>query len=173
MKKVFLTIITSMMILVLSALITANTPSLSDGSATIVQDDFILSFVGVLAGFAIAIITFLFSNIERIRSDILSHQSLEETSKKDLESIIWTLFKEMKQDTIWIVLSLFACLSLIVLRDIQITWINISIRGVTKQQIISCLELSILLSTFLALLDIVLSLFNLAKASMHINSNDK
>ncbi len=61
------------------------------------------------------------------------------------------------------VIFLPVCLLLIIVRDCP--EITFKINNISKYQIISSIELSILLLTFIALLDIVISLFNLAKVS--------
>lgn len=150
-------------VIVASFFITINTPSLSNGSATIIKDDFLLSFLGMFAGVTIAIITFLYSNIEKIRNAISKGKSKEKIPVFEIQ--ISHLFSELKHDTVFILLSLLGCFALIILRDIRLSWLCITNKFITKQQVISSFELSFVLLTFVSLIDIMGSLFNLVKIS--------
>ena len=162
MKKV-ISILIIAAVLGISFFIVDNVPSIGDGTAVIMHDDFILSFLGVLAGFAIAIITFLFANLDQIRKSILANPKLNEHTKANVRRSITYIYSELKQDTLCMVIFLPVCLLLIIVRDCP--EITFKINNISNYQIISSIELSILLLTFIALLDIVISLFNLAKVS--------
>jgi len=170
MKKIIVLVIV-ITIFILAFIVGNHVPAIADGSAVIIRDDFILSFIGVLAGFAIAIITFLFANLEQIRKNTSEELKLNEQSKTAIQSSISSIYLELKQDTLCIVVSLPVCLGLIIIRDW--TDIVISVANVSKNQIIASIELAILLLTFIALIDIVISLFNLVKVSFQHNGAKK
>lgn len=173
MKKIrFILII--LIVVVASYFITAHTPSLSDGTALIIRDDFLLSFLGIFSGFAIAIITFVYSNSIKTKQLILNNEELDAKNKvnKKYDSILL----ELKQDTMLIFISLICCFFLILIREANILRFKNINTLISKQQIISSLQLSFIFLTFISILDIMGTLFRLSKIypileSYHQNHN--
>ncbi len=167
-KKAVL-IISIIFIILSSFFITINTPSLSDGAAVIIKDEFILPFIGGFTGFSIAIITFLYSCIERIRESLKSKN--KEVENAEINKKILRVFSELFHDTVTIFIALVFCFFLIIIREMDVPLVSLNINGISKQQIISTCEISFLLLTFISLIDIMGSLFNLVKASLLIRDN--
>lgn len=151
--------------LILSIILVLNSDSLSKGTAKIIEDDFIVTFLGMLAILAIAIIAFLYSNGEKIKATLLKSN---QNKKTKIESQFNQIFKELKDDTLLTLITLITCFFVIVFRDIDFSFIKISIVGITKIQIVSIIELSLIMLTFAAIIDIFIALFNLIKASKEI-----
>jgi len=140
-----------------------NSPSLSNGTAIIIRDDFVLSFLGIFSSLAIAVITFLYSNIERIRESIVKNKNIKD--KDIFENQIVAIFREMQQNTVFILIALIGCFFLILIRNFDFSLISISIKYISKLQLIVSFELSFIFLTFISVKDIVGSLFNLVKIS--------
>lgn len=151
--------------LILSIVLVLNSDALSKGTAKIIDDEFLLTFIGMFTSLAIAVIAFLYSNVEKIRATLLKSN---QNKKTEIESQFDQIFKELKDDTLLTLISLITCFFVIVFRDIDFSFIKISIVGITKMQMVSIIELSSILLTFAAITDIFIALFNLIKASKGI-----
>jgi len=155
----------------ISLILVLNSPSLSNGTATIIRDDFVLSFLGIFSSLAIAIITFLYSNIERIRESVVENKNIKD--KGTFENKTLAIFKELQHDTIFIFFSLVGCFLLILLRNIDFSLIRISMIFISKIQLIASLELSLILLTFVSVIDIIGSLFNLVEISSLVTKHSE
>jgi len=164
MKKI-ITVIIIFCSLVLQIVFVLNSEALSNGTAKIVDDEFILTFLGMFASLSIAVIAFLYSNVEKIRATLLKSN---QNKKTEIESQFDKIFKELKDDTLLTLITLIICFFVIVFRDIDFSFIKISIVGITKMQMVSIIKVSLILLTFIAITDIFIALFNLIKASKEI-----
>ena len=164
MKKI-VTLGIILFVIVLSAIFVFNSQPLTNGSATIIEDNFVLTFLGMFASLAIAVIAFLYSNVEKIRVTLTKANN---NKKAAIEKQFDKIFKELKENTLLTLLTLIICFFVILFRDIDISFIKMSITGITKLQIISILKLSLIMLTFLAITDIFIALFNLIKVSKEI-----
>ncbi len=151
--------------LILSIVLVLNSDALSKGTAKIIDDDFILTFIGMFTSLAIAVIAFLYSNVEKIRATLLKSN---QNKKPEIENQFDQIFKELKDDTLLTLISLITCFFVIVFRDIDFSFIKISIVCITKIQMVSIIKLSLILLTFAAITDIFIALFNLIKASKEV-----
>jgi len=152
-------------IFVISTIFVFNSQTLSNGSATIIEDNFVLTFLGMFASLAIAVIAFLYSNVEKIRTTLIK---ANKNKKTVIEVQFEKIFQELKENTFLTLLTLIICFFAIVFRDIKISFIKISIMCITKMQIISIIKLSLIMLTFLAITDIFIALFNLIKISKEL-----
>jgi len=153
----------------LSVICVIFSSKLSDGTAEILQDSFILSFLGLFSGLAIACITFMFANIEKISYDI--HTSSQIVNPLAIDTKIDTIVHELKQDTISTIFTLVICLIVILLRDLDFNVVSLKILFFTKQQVISIIEIFSLMVTIGAIYDITVSLFGLNEVLLTIKRN--
>ncbi|NCB73967.1 MAG: hypothetical protein EOM51_04375 [Clostridia bacterium] len=168
MKKIFnkfSPILRIIIYLVISTIFVSLSSSLSDGTSEVLQDSFILSFLGVFAGLAIACISFIFANIEKIR-DCLKELIKDVTN---FDYMIENIVKELKRDTYMTVYALVICFFVILLRDVNVPIISFICAWKSKQQIFSIIEVSLLIATLGAITDIMKSLFGLFEVFSLIN----
>lgn len=164
MKKV-ITAGIILLVVIISIIFVFNSQALSNGTATIIEDNFILTFLGMFASLAIAVIAFLYSNVEKIRATLIK---ANQNKKAVIEIQFEKIFKELKDNTLLNLITLITCFFVIVFRDIDISFIKISIEGITKMQMVSIVKLSLIMLTFIAITDIFIALFNLIKVSKEI-----
>lgn len=149
---------------ILSIMIIKINSTIANGTAAFIKDDFVLNFVGVFLGLAVAVITLLYSNVEKIRESLYKTIS-DDKVIVDLEMKITEIFKELKHNTIFIFVSLITSFFLIMLRDADIPFVKWNIKNISKIEFFYSLEIVAVLLTFLALLDIIGTLFKLSDAS--------
>ena len=147
------------MCFLLSIVCVIFSPSLSNGTAGILEDSFILSFLGLFSGLSIACITFMLVNIDKIRHEIHESSSIQNSTKMD--ETIDALIEELRQDTIATILSLVICFIAILIRDIDFSGAAFFVNLTITQQVISIIELTLIMITICAIIDIVESLFGL------------
>lgn len=164
MKKI-VTLGIILLVFILSTIFVFTSQPLSNGSATIIEDTFVLTFLGMFASLAIAVMAFLYSNVEKIRVTLIK---ANKNKKQVIEAQFEKIFQELKENTMLTLLTLILCFFVIVFRDIKISFITISITCITKMQIVSIIKLSLIMLTFLAITDIFIALFNLIKISKEI-----
>lgn len=164
MKKKLLKICILVILGVVSVLIVIFTPSLSNGTSKLVDDEFILTFLSFFSGLSIAIITLIFSNIEKIKATLFSKNEDDKDFIEQIDLIIKNVFREFKHDTISILICLVGCFFLIIIRDIDFKSFVI-LTSITKLQIISIIEIFFYLNTFIAVFDLFITLFLLVKTT--------
>ena len=161
MKKIFSAVII-LVVFIISIIFVLNSQALSNGSASIVEDNFILTFLGMFASLTIAVMAFLYSNVEKLWLTLIN---ANHGKKIEIEIQFKKIFKELKGDTLMTLINLIICFFVIIFRDINVNFIKISIDGITKMQLVSIIKLSLIFLTFIAIIDIFLALFNLINAS--------
>jgi hypothetical protein len=154
-----------LLVFIVSIVFVFNSKNLSNGTAIIVADNFILTFLGMFASLAIAIIAFLYSNVEKIRITLIN---ANHDKKAVIELQFDKIFKELKDNTLLTLINLILCFFVVIFRDIDINFIIISIKFITKMQLVSIIKLSLTFLTFIAITDIFIALFNLIKVSKQI-----
>ncbi len=169
MKKKVITSILLIGLLLVSIVFVYSSEQLTNRTAKIVDDEFVLTFLGIFSGLSITIVTFLYSNIESIRN------SLKSKAEKfnEIDYGISQIFTELKQDTIVTLGSLIISFFTIILKDCKFRFIEISATFITKSQLVSIIEIYMFLITFLAIFDLFISLFNLIKISQIIGRSKK
>jgi len=156
--------------IIISIIAVFNTVQLSDGTATILADNFILAFFGTLTGFSISIIAFLYSNIERIRESLIKQFPDRKTT---IEGKISAIFIELRDNTLFIFISLVICVFAILFRDIDFTLLQNPFPFITKVQIVSIIKIALLLLVLYAVKDNFTALFKLIKISRDIAINNQ
>lgn len=151
--------------LVLSVIFVLNSDSLSNGTAKIIDDEFILTFLSMFSSLAIAVIAFLYSNVEKIRATLIKSN---QNSKTTIEGQFDRIFGELKDNTIFTLVSLMICFLVIIFRDINIDFIQFSSNYITKLQVVSIIKVSLIMLTIIAITDMFFGLFNLIKVSKEI-----
>ncbi|WKV09403.1 hypothetical protein Q2T46_02795 [Thermoanaerobacterium sp. CMT5567-10] len=160
----------------ISYLIVKNTKSIGNGTAVFIKDDFVLNFFTVILSLAIAVIALLYSNVENIRESLYKVFKDKEDHIVELEKKIVNIFKELKDDTLFIFFSLVGSWIIIVIREIP--EINIIIFKMNKKEVCYMVEMSLVMLSLYALLDIIFTLFKLSDVSHEfsqrfLNNKDK
>lgn len=127
----------------------------------VLEDDYLLNMIGVLMGLSIAIVTFLFSVIEKIRSSLNKIDIKSNKEKKEINAIEETidgLFSAIMKDTMF-VFFLFVLLLLTILTKGLETVRNLLL----NKEIFISIKLVILFLALIALFDIIASLFKIIK----------
>jgi magnesium-transporting ATPase (P-type) len=157
---------------IFSVIIVKMNPNIANGTSAIIKDDFVLGFIGGFLGLAIAVITFLYSNVEKIRDSL--YKTISDNIIIDtLETRIDTIFKELKHDTIFIFFCLIISFFAILIRDIDLPVLKWSFKGVSKTEFLYSVEISVILLMLFSLFDIIGSLFKLSDASKLFRYNNK
>lgn len=139
----------------------------------VVEDEFMLNFIGLFLGLSIAVITFLFSIVENIQRNICENNHMKSERKTNINTLIKQLYNEIKDDIFAIFVFFIMCFLLIVCKDTDIpciSWPAIF----SKLQFTIWLKLIINFLTLYCLYDIIGALFKLIN-TVHLLSisNDK
>ncbi|WP_047984586.1 hypothetical protein [Ornithinibacillus californiensis] len=127
----------------------------------IVKDEYVLNLIGILMGLSIAVITFLFTTIEKIRANLLENKLYNGTIR-DIEVNIRNLYKSIMKDTIAIFISFILLLVCILTKGIDFPILKVPIFVVfSKEELVLITKLSLLFITLSALFDIIVSLFGI------------
>jgi hypothetical protein len=131
--------------------------SLATGTSNVIGDEFVLTFIGLFAGLAVAVIALVFSIIENVMRQLTENC----VDVKKYSSVIRRIYSEMRENTIMIIIVLALCFLMIVIREIDFMKAHICF----VEPIVSVFKLSGMILTIISVKDIFTALFNLIKAN--------
>jgi hypothetical protein len=138
----------------------------------ILEDDYILNMIGVLMGLSIAIVTFLFTAIEKVKSTLLEYQ-ITKNQAKEIDLTINNLFSAIMKDTIVIFIFFVVLLYIILTRGIDIPILKIPyFLNISKEEFVILVKLTLMNLSLFSLFDIIISLFGIMNG-FHVLSNRK
>ena len=160
MKKFVISAIIILAALLISVFAVINSSNLTNGTAIIVEDNFILTFLAILASIVVLVATYLYSKAEEIRLALLNE-------KIEIDSCFKGIFKETRDDVIIVLSSLIVCYLIILFRDVDFPLLKYSL--ISKMQVISIIKLAAAILTFIATADVFIAVFNLMEIQRKIN----
>ena len=165
MKK-FITSIIIFITLLFSVFAVINSSSLSNGAATTVEDNFILTFLAILAVVVTVSAFFLYLNAEKLRSTL--------TGKMEFNCYFRKMFKETRENVLMVLSSLIVCYLVVLSRDIDFPILKYpSNFWLSKLQLISVIKLSVTILTLTATADIFIAIFNLTEIRRNVREEVK
>jgi hypothetical protein len=158
-KKILIFLVSTSTSFVIAWFFTTYNKNLA--KVNIVNDDFVTNLLGALLALSIAIITLVYSTIEKIHQRITHHPN-----KNNIEITINSLFSALKKDT-WIVfVFLITIIVVILLRDTDVPYLTYpNFLPITKINVVFFVKIFVLFLSFIAVADIILCLFALIKVS--------
>jgi hypothetical protein len=165
-KRILLTLVIVFIIGVLSNYLVLTTPV---SSFSIFETDNLFTYFGVLIGFALTIYTFGLSMVSDIKSKIDTHKEFSEAEKKEMYLNLVSGFGEIKED-IWLIFySILIVIGFGIAKEIPnpFNW------QVQKFDLPNTANLTLFITTTIAMWDIMRTLFNLSEINLELNKNDK
>jgi hypothetical protein len=129
----------------------------------------LFTYFGVLIGFALTIYTFGLSMVNDIKSRIEKLEKLTEKQKDELYSKLVRGFSEIKQD-IWLIFySLIIMIAVSITKGIQnpFDW------NISEYKLPETINITLFITTTIAMYDIMKTLFNLAEINLELIKNNK
>lgn len=129
----------------------------------------LFTYFGVLIGFALTIFTFGLSMVSDIKSKIDNHNKISDNQKKQLYSKLVSGFGEIKED-IWII---FVSIIIVIGFEIANQIPNPFGWRVEEYNLPQTVNLTLFITTTIAMFDIMQTLFNLSEINLHLNKYDE
>ncbi len=167
MLKKLIAMVIILVFFTVSVLIVESNPGIQQSK--IINDEFMLNFLGLFLGVSVAIVTFLFSSVDKIRESIIK-AGFDGAAKKQTETTINNLIEELKQDSMAIFVFLVLFFGTILLKDIDVPYLKIAIWD--KSSILSSIKLTLVFLTLFSIYDIISSTFLLMKVSHKLDITD-
>ncbi|APU60744.1 MULTISPECIES: hypothetical protein [Clostridium] len=167
-KNNVISLIITLIFFSVSLLIYKNNP-LQISELKILDDEFVINFILIVLGFTVSFITILYSTFEKLRQQLVEifKNIISETELKDMELIMFNIFKQLKEDILFIFRYLVDVVFIIIWRNIDIPYIKWNFNYISKLDIILLIKLTIIFLTLLALYDIIKSIFKLIEVSLN------
>lgn len=165
-KRIFLTLLFVSAIAVISNYLVRTTPV---SSFAIFDTANLFTYFGVLIGFALTIYTFGLSMVSDIKSRIDSHKKFTEEQKNKMYISLVSGFGEIKGD-IWLIFySILIIICFAITKEIPnpFGW------QVEKYNFPDTANLTLFVTTTIAMWDIMQTLFNLSEINLELNKENK
>lgn len=138
----------------------------------ILEDQFLANFIGALLALSIAIVTLLYSVIDKVRESMIkSYTTSEKLNNNDMK--IKKLLIELKQDTTLIFYILVSIFFISIFANCDIPFISWKITAFSKNSFISFLKIFLMSLTFFSLYDIIGTLFALINIADVLSTKKK
>lgn len=164
-KRFLLTMLIVLAIGIISNYLVRTTPV---SSFAIFETANLFTYFGVLIGFALTIYTFGLSMVTDIKSKIDNHKKLTDDRKKMYLSLV-SGFSEIKGD-IWLIFySILIVIGFAIAKEIPnpFNW------QVEKFNLPDTVNLTLFITTTIAMWDIMQTLFNLSEINLELNNDEK
>lgn len=135
----------------------------------ILNDDFLLNFLGVILGLGITIITFIYTSVGKVRESIL-RLNINKDKADDILTNVQKVISELKQDLKFIFFLFFISFIIAILKEANIPFIKYNITIISKCELIALVKLYILSLAFLSIFDIVTTLFSMLNVNENITN---
>ncbi|CAN1553247.1 hypothetical protein MCETHM1_02266 [Flavobacteriaceae bacterium] len=165
-KRILLTLLIVSAIGFVSNYIVMTTPI---SSFSIFDTSNLFTYFGVLIGFALTIYTFGLSMVSDIKSKIDTHKKLSEEQKKVMYINLVSGFSEIKGD-IWLIFySILIVIGFAIAKEIPnpFGW------QVEQLKLPDTANLTLFITTTIAMWDIMQTLFNLSEINLELNKDEK
>lgn len=138
------------------------------GNLAIVKDEYILNLIGSLMGLSIAVITILFTAIDKVKNNFLKNNSNNQ-AVDDIGSSIRNLYSSLAKDTMAIFVFFNILLISIFSRGIDIPFLKMPL-GISKDELFLKVKLTLLFLSLSAMFDIIFSLYRIISKGMKITN---
>jgi predicted membrane channel-forming protein YqfA (hemolysin III family) len=137
-------------------------------SLVLVQNEFLVNFIGIILGLAITLLTFIYSSFDKIYNSFTKNQSEEKT--RLIQSILKHAFRELIQDT-YLVMGAFGVIMILVIVEFTnipiITWPSVMI---TRNEVLLFCKYFCFFLVCAAIFDMVISLLKMMN-TIHFDNN--
>ena len=136
----------------------------------IIGNQFLISYLGVLLGFALTLFTFIIAMVEKISEKLMKDNELTIQEKTTKQIMINSTLEEVKDDIKFVFISLLICCFLAIIESFDIPYIDFSAYRdyFTKISVINSLKLTIFLLSFYAIYDIMMVSFIISELTSMI-----
>lgn len=131
------------------------------------QNEFLITFVGLVLGIAITIVTFVFSSIDKIWSIIDSIYGKGTEKSKLVKANFKTAYNELVEDSQCIFIIFVLIILVILIEYVNLDYIFLPFDW--KKNILHCFKNIILFSCMIAIIDLFSSLVNILKLAIYEN----
>ncbi|URZ07566.1 hypothetical protein [Clostridium felsineum] len=135
---------------------------------SILEDQFLINFVGTILALSVAIITLLYSIIDKVRESIIKFHF--QNTKTDR---IPHLLKELKDDTLFIFYILVSVFIISILNKCDIPIVKWDFKIITRNNFIALIKLFLIFLTLFSLRDIIKTLFTIINLSNYLSEHKK
>ena len=164
-KKIKRSILVILFVLVIGVISNYLVKTISTSSFEIFKTVNLFTYFGVLIGFALTIYTFGLSMVSDIKSKIDNHKKISEENKKRIYLKLVSGFGEIKED-IWII---FVSIIIVIGFEIANQIPNPFGWRVEEYNLPQTVNLTLFVTTTIAMFDIMQTLFNLSEINLHLN----
>lgn len=165
-NKILLTVFIFIIISIISNFIVCNT---SISSYSVFDTTNLFTYFGVLIGFALTIYTFGLSMVSDLKSKVESVEKFTPEDKMEIYKKLVCGFKEIKGD-IWLIFySIIIVIYFTIAREVTnpFGW------DVEELKIPETVNLTLFITSTIAMWDIMRTLFNLSEINLELSKNDK
>ena len=131
----------------------------------IIGNQFLISYLGVLLGFALTLFTFIIAMVEKISEKLMKDERLTIEAKKRKQLTLNSTLEEVKDNIVFVFVCLVICCFFTIIEGFDIPHINFSGYNeyFTKIAVINSLKLTIFLLSFYAIYDIMMVSFTISE----------
>lgn len=136
-------------------------------SFKLVQDDFLVTFLGVILSLIITIITFIYSSLGKI-SDLLDKciKDSNDQTKEKVHNLLNASFNELIEDMEFMFYIYIGILLIIILGQLDLPHISWQLTFISKQHLLSTIKFGLLINALFAVSDCFMTLKNLMKLTV-------
>jgi len=164
-RIVWLFIIVSLIGLIANYLVRAT----SIASFSFFEPRSLFTYFGVLIGFALTIYTFGLTMVSDIKTKIDNHKKFSDIQKNEMYETLISGFGEIKGDVWLIFYSLLIVIGFAIAKEI----VNPFGWQIENLMLPESVNLTLFITTTIAMWDIMQTLFNLAEINLELNKNNK
>ena len=137
----------------------------TNSDALLLDNEFLITFVGVVLGISATIVTFIFSSTEKIQK-VISNLSHEKNRTDKINRIFKTAYAELIEDSSFIFILLIIC---VLFSAIDIPYISFP-AFMPKSQFLDSIKIGLFLNCIFSISDLFFSLSNILRLVLYENS---
>ena len=140
----------------------------TNSDALLLDNEFLITFVGVVLGISATIVTFIFSSTEKIQK-VISNLSHEKNRTDKINKIFKTAYAELIEDSSFIFIIFILLIICVLFSAIDIPYISFP-AFMPKSQFLDSIKIGLFLNCIFSIGDLFFSLSNILRLVLYENS---
>ena len=140
----------------------------TNSDALLLDNEFLITFVGVVLGISATIVTFIFSSTEKIQK-VISNLSHEKNRTDKINRIFKTAYAELIEDSSFIFIIFILLIICVLFSAIDIPYISFP-AFMQKSQFLDSIKIGLFLNCIFSISDLFFSLSNILRLVLYENS---
>ena len=140
----------------------------TNSDALLLDNEFLITFVGVVLGISATIVTFIFSSTEKIQK-VISNLSHEKNRTDKINKIFKTAYAELIEDSSFIFIIFILLIICVLFSAIDIPYISFP-AFMPKSQFLYSIKIGLFLNCIFSISDLFFSLSNILRLVLYENS---